>query len=136
MSNFSEHKVACVTGSTHGIGKVIVLELAKIGFNVVINGATTKSLPEIYLSELKEIYGKQFEERYIFIQSDVSKADDRSKLVNLIKGKFNRIDVLVNNAGVGPTKREDLLNMTEESYDRVMDINLKGPVFLTQSIAN
>ena len=62
--------------------------------NNKLNGATTKSLPEIYLSELKEIYGKQFEERYIFIQSDVSKADDRSKLVNLIKGKFNRIDVL------------------------------------------
>jgi NAD(P)-dependent dehydrogenase (short-subunit alcohol dehydrogenase family) len=135
MPNFNEHKVACVTGSTHGIGKAIVLELAKIGFNVVINGATTKNLSENYSIALKDIYGKQFEEKYIFIQSDVSKAEDRNKLVKHIKDKFNRIDVLVNNAGVAPKERQDILETSEDSYDRVMAINLKGPYFLTQLIA-
>jgi len=135
MSNFSEYKVACVTGSTHGIGKVIALELAKIGFNVVINGATTKILPENYIFELEEIYGEKSEERYIFILSDVSKEEDRNKLINTIKDKFNRIDVLVNNAGVAPKERQDILETTEDSYDRVMAINLKGPYFLTQLMA-
>ncbi|TFG26186.1 MAG: 3-ketoacyl-ACP reductase [Promethearchaeota archaeon] len=135
MSDFSESKVAYVTGSTHGIGKAIVIELAKIGFNVIINGASTTQLSENYISALKEIYGKNSEKRYIYIQSDVSKEEDRSKVINIIKKKYNRIDVLVNNAGVAPKQREDILDTTEESYDWVMGINLKGPYFLTQTIA-
>ncbi len=132
----SENKIALVTGSSHGIGEAIVLELAKIGFSVVINGASTTQLSDEYKNKLKEIYQERSEENYLYIKADVSKKEDREKLINGIKSKFNRIDVLVNNAGVGPIKREDLLDMTEESYDRVMDINLKVPLFLTQSIAN
>jgi 3-oxoacyl-[acyl-carrier protein] reductase len=135
MPNFSEYNVACVTGSTHGIGKAIVIELAKIGFSVVINGATTKQLSEKYISDLKEIYGKNSEDRYIYIQSDVSKKKDRSNIMNIIKQKYNRIDVLVNNAGVAPKQRKDILDTTEESYDWVMGTNVKGPYFLTQIIA-
>lgn len=124
-----EKKVALVTGSTHGIGEAIVLELAKIGFSVVINGASTKEISEEYKAKLNG-------HEYLYIQADVSKKQDREKLLSEIRNKFQRIDVLVNNAGVGPIHREDILNMTEESYDRVMDINLKGPYLLTQSIAN
>jgi NAD(P)-dependent dehydrogenase (short-subunit alcohol dehydrogenase family) len=129
------NKVALITGSTHGIGEAIVLELAKIGFSIVINGASTKELSEDYKNKLKDTYKEEMEEKYIYIQASVGKKDDREKLINGIKKKFNRIDVLVNNAGVGPIKRGELLEMTEESYDRVMGINLKGPFFLTQAIA-
>ena len=128
-------KVALVTGSTHGIGEAIVLELAKIGFSVVINGASTKELSDDYKNKLKSIYEEELEDRCLYIKANVGKKEDRENLIDKIKNKFNRIDVLVNNAGVGPIKRGEMLEMTEESYDRVMGINLKGPFFLTQVIA-
>jgi len=133
--NKDNKKVALVTGSTHGIGEGIVLELAKIGFSVVVNGASTTVLSEDYKNNLKSIFTEELEEKYLYIQADVGKMEDREKLISKIKKKFKRIDVLVNNAGVGPIKRGELLDMTEESYDRVMRINLKGPFFLTQNIA-
>ncbi len=133
--NNNNKKVALVTGSTHGIGEGIVLELAKIGFSVVVNGASTTILSEDYNNNLKSIFKEKLEDKYLYIQADVGKTEDREKLINSIRKKFNRVDVLVNNAGVGPIKRGDLLEMTEESYDRVMGINLKGPFFLTQNIS-
>ncbi len=134
MSNKNK-KVALVTGSTHGIGEGIVLELARIGFSVVINGASTKELPEEYLNKLRNTFKENLENKYIYIQANVGEEEDRERLIGKIKKKFNRLDVLVNNAGVGPIKRGEILEMTEESYDRVMGINLKGPFFLTQTIA-
>jgi NAD(P)-dependent dehydrogenase (short-subunit alcohol dehydrogenase family) len=106
-----------------------------MGFSVVINGASTKELSEDYLNSLKSIYKEGMESKYLYIQADVGIKEDRELLIEKVKEKFNRIDVLVNNAGVGPIKRGDLLEMTEESYDRVMGINLKGPFFLSQAIA-
>jgi len=70
------------------------------------------------------------------LRGDISSAEDRHSLVALAKTKFGRCDMLVNNAGVAPLKRMDILEVTEESYDRVMGINLKGPYFLTQLVAN
>ena len=134
MSNDNK-KVALVTGSTHGIGEGIVLELAKIGFSVVINGASTKELSEDYKSKLRNIFKDKLDEKSLYIQANIGKKEDREKIISEIKKKFNRIDVLVNNAGVGPIKRGDILDITEESYDRVMGINLKGSFFLTQAIA-
>jgi 3-oxoacyl-[acyl-carrier protein] reductase len=131
-----QKKVALITGSTHGIGKAIVLELAKLDFSVVINGAKTEKLSEEYYSELKDIFNEETDDRSLFIKADISNYNDRTKLLNLFKDTFQRIDVLVNNAGVAPEIRMDILETTEESYDRVMAINLKGPFFLTQSIAN
>jgi NAD(P)-dependent dehydrogenase (short-subunit alcohol dehydrogenase family) len=128
-------KVALVTGSTHGIGEAIVLELARIGFSVLINGASTKHLSEDYKNRLSNIFKDKLEERHLYIQANVGKREDREKIIKKIKAKYKRIDVLVNNAGVGPIKRGEMLEMTEESYDRVMGINLKGPFFLTQEIA-
>ncbi|MFX0057694.1 MAG: 3-ketoacyl-ACP reductase [Candidatus Hodarchaeota archaeon] len=131
-----ENKVALITGSTHGIGKAIALELAKKGFKIVINGASTEKLSEDYIKLLSEIYEKGLESDYVFIQADISSKENRKLLINKIKEKFNRIDVLVNNAGVAPLERNDILKATEESFDRVISINLKGPYFLTQTIAN
>jgi len=129
-------KVALVTGSTHGIGKAIALELAKIGFNLVINGASTEELSKDYIESLLKIYKKESEDNFIYVQADISNKRSREKLVNILKEKFNNIDVLVNNAGVAPLERKDLLEAKEESFERLIKINLQGPYFLTQSIAN
>ena len=129
-------KVALVTGSTHGIGKAIILELAKINCSVVINGASTKELPNDYMEELENIFKDDIENRVLFVRADISKKEQRKFLIEEIKQKFNRIDILVNNAGVAPKIRCDLLETTEESYDHVMNINLRGPFFLTQTVAN
>jgi 3-oxoacyl-[acyl-carrier protein] reductase len=129
------NKVALVTGSTHGIGKAIITELAKAGFSVVINGGSTINLTTEYIKTLQAIYRENIEKNYIYIQADISIKEDREKLISKIRQKFNRIDILVNNAGVAPKQRLDILETTEESYDWVMAVNLKAPYFLTQKIA-
>jgi NAD(P)-dependent dehydrogenase (short-subunit alcohol dehydrogenase family) len=134
--NLHQKKVALVTSSTHGIGKAIIIELAKLDFSVVIKGATTEKLSEEYRSELNAIYREDIESRTLYIQADISKKEERIYLLNSIKKNFHRLDVLVNNAGVAPISRKDILETTKDSYDRVMAINLKGPYFLTQSVAN
>ena len=134
--NEDSKKVALITGSTRGIGMAITLELAKIGYFVVINGTSTSSLPKNYLKSLREIYQQDLEKNHIFVQADISIKADREKIVRVIKEKFNRIDVLINNAGVPPAERKDLLDASEESFERVIKINLQGPYFLTQTIAN
>lgn len=131
-----EFKVALVTGSTQGIGKAIAIALAKNGYSIVINDEITEDLPKDYKDILKEIYQTNPEEKYLLIKADVSRSEDRDKIVSQLKEKFGRIDVLVNNAGIAPKERKDILIATEESFDLVMSVNLKGPYFLTQKIAN
>jgi NAD(P)-dependent dehydrogenase (short-subunit alcohol dehydrogenase family) len=135
MNKSSDDKVALITGSTHGIGEVIALELAKNDFKIVINGASTKGLSEKYISNLKAIYGDMLKESYLYIQADISKVSERKRLLDQIKKKFDRLDVLINNAGIAPENRKDILEMTEDSYEQIMAVNLKGPFLLTQSIA-
>jgi len=131
-----KEKVALVTGSTGGIGKAIILELARNNYSVVINEEAAETLSKDYLSDLKGIYKEDIEHRYLYIRADIRKTEDRQLMVQKIKEKFERIDVLVNNAGVAPRERKDLLNSSEESFDFVLSVNLKGPYFLTQAIAN
>lgn len=134
----ADRPVAIVTGASRGIGKAIAKELASLGYDVVINHfdftAEGKPLKSASLKTQKEILdlGAKCE----ILRADVSNAEDRSRLVALAKSKFGRADFLVNNAGVAPSKRADILEATEESFDRVMGINLKGPYFLTQLVAN
>jgi len=125
----TDRPVAIVTGASRGIGRAIAKELASLGYDLVIN-RVKQELPQIQ-KEVEDL-GAQCE----FLQGDVSCAEDRSRLVDLAKSKFGRCDLLVNNAGVAPLKRTDILEATEESFDRVMGINLKGPYFLTQLVAN
>ena len=133
-----ERPVAIVTGASRGIGKGVAKELASLGFGVVINyfdftteGGPDESRAVQTQEEIKE-HGADCE----ILRGDVSSSDDRDSLFALAKAKFGRCDMLVNNAGVAPSKRIDLLDATEESFDRVMGINLKGPYFLTQQVAN
>jgi NAD(P)-dependent dehydrogenase (short-subunit alcohol dehydrogenase family) len=134
----AERPVAIVTGASRGIGKGIAKELASLGYDLVINhfdfdaeGRLDESKAAQTQKEIKSA-GAKCE----MLRGDVSNAEDRGKLVALAKGKFGRCDMLVNNAGVAPSKRMDILETTEESFERVIGINLKGPYFLTQLVAN
>ncbi len=129
--------VAIVTGASRGIGKAIATELAGIGFNIVINhyDFTADGKPDEEAAQIAsdEVIAKGG--RYIILRGDISSEMDRKALVKVAKDEFGRCDMLVNNAGVAPLKRVDLLDASEESFDRVLKINLKGPYFLTQLIA-
>lgn len=134
----TDRPVAIVTGGSRGIGKGIALELAKLGYNLVIShfdfddqGRPDETRGNETRAQIKDA-GRACE----VLRADVSNSQDRAKLVELTRGTFGRCNMLVNNAGVAPAKRLDLLEATEESFDRVMKINLKGPYFLTQRVAN
>ncbi len=125
------NRVALVTGSSRGIGLGIAHQLGKAKFDLAINGVRSENEVNDILVSLSQ-YGT----RVLYFQGDIGNMDDRNRLINNLKNDFGRIDLLVNNAGVAPIKRTDILQMTDESYDRVMNINLKGPTFLTQAISN
>ena len=123
--------VALVTGGARGIGLGISHQLALEGHDLAICGR--KSADEI-VSTLEEL--RKHGTTVSYTVCDVANRRDRIQLLNSIKAVHGRLNVLVNNAGVAPSERLDLLNASEESYDRVMSINLKGPYFLTQEVAN
>lgn len=116
-------KIALVTGVAGGIGfataeKLLQNDIAVVGMDIA------PAMP-------KELKGN-----FLYVQGDLSKASDRENLVKTVMDKYGKIDILVNVAGVAPKVRADLLTMTEESYDFVMNINTKGTLFLTQAVAN
>jgi len=123
-------KVALVTGGSRGIGFGIASELAKNEFDLAIFGMRTKDQVSDALEELKAL-----DADVLYIQGNVASAKDRDKAVTAVRLHFNRINVLVNNAGMAPRERTDILKTTKESYDEVMDANLSGPYFLTQQVA-
>jgi len=123
-------RVALVTGAGRGIGRGIALALAKNGWRVVINYRGNAEAAQ-ETAGLVEQAGSQAS----VIQANIGSADDRKKLVQSTLEEFKRIDLLVNNAGIGPRQRLDILETNEASYDEVMGVNLKGPFFLTQQVA-
>jgi 3-oxoacyl-[acyl-carrier protein] reductase len=128
-------KTALVTGAARGIGRSIVLELAKNGFDIVgadiLFGSESKKKG---LLEVKERLEK-FKREFLPIEGDISNLEAHDGMIRQAIDRFGRIDVLVNNAGVAPEKRLDILDTTPESYDRVLSINTRGAFFLTQKIA-
>jgi len=109
-------RIAAVTGSTRGIGKAIADALEREGYAVVRSG--TRPMKSID-----------------YIPCDISKAEDRERFFHEIQARYGRLDVLVNNAGVAPLERLDILQTTEESFTRVLDINLRGTFFMCQRAA-
>ena len=128
--------VSLITGASRGIGRGIALELAKLGHDLVINYAgnveAARKTAEDCIAGAKAA-GKTI--RAEICQADISVGADRAKLILFTQEKFGRLDLLVNNAGVAPTVRADLLDASEESFDRLISINVKGPYFLTQLAA-
>lgn len=125
-----EKRCALVTGSTRGIGLAIAFALAREGFNIALNGRSPEDKVRGVLSELRA----EGVEAYYF-QADISNARDRQMLVEGVRRQFGRLDILVNNAGIAPPERTDLLEASEENFDKVLAVNLKGPYFLTQLVA-
>jgi len=128
--------VALVTGASRGIGRGIALELARIGHSVAINYASNREAAlecrKLCKKAALKVSGASFE----IVQADIAKSADRARLLDFMRKTFGRLDLLVNNAGVAPSIRADILEAGEESFDRLMAINVKGPYFLTQSVAN
>lgn len=123
-------KSAVVTGGTRGIGYAVSQRLGKDGFRMLL---VSSSDPGRYEEQLEALTNDGIE--WNFLRADIGSHDDRLKIVEEAVRLYGRIDVLVNNAGVAPNERRDLLEMTEESFDRVVGINTKGNMFLTQAVA-
>jgi NAD(P)-dependent dehydrogenase (short-subunit alcohol dehydrogenase family) len=126
----SDQEVAIVTGAGRGIGRAIAVALAALGWRVAVNYHRNTVAAEETQRQVDAAGGEG-----LLVQADVAQADDRERLVQSVLARWGRIDLLVNNAGMAPRRRGDLLEMTEESYDEVMATNLKGPFFLTQRVA-
>lgn len=112
-------KTAIVTGASRGIGKAIAEELAQNGANIVLNYRTSANAVEEVLENIK-----QNGVNAIAVQADVSKSEEAQKLVQAAVDSFGRVDILVNNAGI--TKDNLLMRMSEEDFDTVIDVDLKG----------
>jgi len=128
--------VALITGASRGIGRGIALALGKLGYDLVINFSSNSSAARSTAGDciaLARAAGKSIQAEPC--QGDIGETKDRLKLIEFTRARFARLDVLVNNAGVAPAVRADILDAAEESFDRLIDINVKGPYFLTQLAA-
>jgi NAD(P)-dependent dehydrogenase (short-subunit alcohol dehydrogenase family) len=130
-TRFKMKPVALITGGSRGIGLGIAKALVKQGYRVAINGVRAADQVVESLKQLNAEGGEA-----IYCQGNVGSADDRRKIMEDIKAKWGQLNLLVNNAGVAPKERKDILEADEQSFDWLMGINLKGPYFLTQQAAN
>lgn len=130
MAKHPTKPVALVTGGSRGIGLGIARCLATEGYNVAINGRRDEADVADALAEIKSLGAEP-----LYCQADIGNLADHEKMLAAIDAKFGRLDALVNNAGVAPNVRADLLEADAESFDRLITINLRGPYFLTQSVA-
>lgn len=124
-------KVAFVTGGSRGIGFGIAEELAKAGFDIAINGMRPADAVSEVLEKLKS-HGVDA----LYCQGDIGSTEDRHHMLQQIKAHYAQLNVLVNNAGVAPKERKDILDASEESFEYVVKTNLQGPYFMTQQAAN
>lgn len=131
----SQRPVAFITGASRGIGRGVAIELAKHGYDIA--GSSRVFEPQDTTSGIFEVKQRVEElgASFLPVQGDVSCLHDHERMLTPILEKFGRLDLLVNNAGVAPEKRLDVLETTPASFDRVLSINLRGPFFLTQRVA-
>jgi glucose 1-dehydrogenase len=126
MNKTLKDRAVIVTGAASGIGKAIALEMARRGANVVVNYIGASDAAEEVVNAIRGAHGTA-----IAIEADVSKADDVSRMVSQTLSHLGRIDVLVNNAGI--EKESPFLEKSEDDWDRVIAVNLKGPFLCTQA---
>ena len=123
-------KTALVTGAGRGIGAGIVEKLASEKWNVAVCDLKPVEEGKAQCADLEKRFGVQAR----YYRADISSASDRENLVKAVVADFGALDALVNNAGVAPKVRADILEMTEESFDFVVGVNLKGTFFLSQAV--
>lgn len=123
-------KTAIITGGSRGIGLGIAKRLSEEGYTVII----TAQSPKERHAEALDAFEKSGAE-YLYIQADISKQIDRERCVAETIKRYGRIDALINNAGIAPQVRSDILDMTEESFDRLISVNTKGTLFMSQTVA-
>jgi 3-oxoacyl-[acyl-carrier protein] reductase len=127
-------RVALVTGASRGIGRAIAIELARVDYDVMITYATNSQAADEAAAAIRAA-GLNEAARVAICRSNIAVATDREDLLQKTREEFGRLDLLVNNAGIAPDQRVDLLKATVESFDRLIGVNLKGPYFLTQAVA-
>lgn len=127
----SSKPVALVTGGSRGIGFGCASQLAQLGFNIAINGMRDESALAEPIGALRALGAD-----VVYCQGDIGSADARASMLAKIKNHYGKLNVLVNNAGVAPKERKDILEASEESFDHVVGTNVKGPYFLSQAAAN
>lgn len=124
-------KVALITGGSRGIGYGIALYLAHGGYDLVINGVREADAVKEQLTELENSGA-----RVLYCRANIALTEDRKRMVDEIRSFYDgRLNILVNNAGIAPRERKDILEASEESFTELINTNLKGPYFLTQVIA-
>lgn len=124
-------RVALVTGGARGIGFGVAVALGRSGFNLAVCGRRDAAGVEEALGALRRDSGAEV----LYVQADIGSGPDRARLVEAIAAHYGALHVLVNNAGVAPDVRADILEAGEDSFERLMRINLQGPYFLTQAVA-
>jgi len=128
--------VALITGASRGIGRGIALELAKIGCDLTLNFRNNESAAQQTAQECLSLGRSNGHTiRAEMVKADIAQREDRLHLIAFTKSTFGRLDILVNNAGIAPEVRADILEASEDSFDRVFATNAKGPYFLTQLAA-
>src|SRR5262249_14126749 len=125
------NRVALITGGSRGIGFGIATQLAMNGFDIAINGTRSAADVEDAVKKLKD-----FGNDVIYCRGSISSAADRERIIDEVRKHYGALHVLVNNAGIAPKVRNDILEATEESFDDVISVNLKGSYFLMQRAAN
>lgn len=126
--------VALVTGASRGIGRAIAIELGRVGYDLIINFVSNQLAAEAARAgalAASDCHAARVE----LCRADIVEREGREALLSLARDRFDRLDLLVNNAGIAPDKRVDLLEADEASADHIMAVNLRGPYFLTQAAA-
>ncbi|MFW5864251.1 MAG: 3-ketoacyl-ACP reductase [bacterium] len=131
----TEQKIALVTGSGLGIGRGIAIHLARDGYLTILNSRSADpAVTDTGCYEVKALIESEGGQADV-CRGDIGSSEDRERLIDFVAEKYGRLDLLVNNAGVAPKERNDILEATENSFDWLLGINLKGPYFLTQLAA-
>ena len=123
--------VALITGGSRGIGFAIAQQLGSDGYDLAIVGRRAEEEVQEPIAILKEAGAD-----VLYCRCDISDSSEREKMLADVKAHYGRLNVLVNNAGMAPRVRADILEADESSYEEVMKVNLQGPYFLTQAVAN
>ncbi len=131
MKQTERRPVAFITGGSRGIGYGIAQRLAAAGFDLTINGMRPEAAVQEALDGLRALGAE-----VLYCPGNVASREARTAMLEQIRAQFGRLNVLVNNAGVAPTERRDILDATEESFQHVLTTNLQGAYFLTQAAAN